>query len=86
MPLAHHVPEGVVRGTEGREVARGTEGSLLAQPEGQVEVGAGNGSVDCSILVDHGEQAMLEAAVVLEELALPLRRSMLNTDPNLGSC
>ena len=86
MALAHHVPEGVVRGTEGREVARGTEGSLLAQPEGQVEVRAGNGSVECSILVDEREHAMLEAAVVLEELEFPLRRSILNTDPNLGSC
>ena len=87
VPAAHRVPEGVVRGNEGREgreVARGTKGSSLAQPEGQAEVAAGE--VPEGTTGGPGNEVPEDPPLVLEELALALWRFVSTTASNLWYC
>ena len=84
MSFVHNVFQGLIRGSEGLEVPRGTEGPLSAQSEGHVEVAAGQGAVECEILMNHGEERTDEALVVLKEHPLALSRLVLNTDPHRG--
>ena len=87
-PLAsvvYSVREGLVRVTEVAQVTTGTRRPLLDEPEGQVEVRAGQGPVEDLALVNPRKERIpiRESVVVLEELLLAFRSLVLHANARL---
>ena len=85
--VLHSVSEGQVGLTELCQVPSRTRGSLLKQPEGQVEVAASQGSVENLVFMNFREEhrTTREAEVVLDELLFPFSVRELHADTWLGA-
>ena len=81
------ISEGQVGLTEFCQVPSRTRGSLLKQPEGQVEVAACQGSVENLVFMNCWEELRTtrESDVVLDELRFPFNARELHADAWLGA-
>ena len=86
MPVLDDILQGLVVHEERPKVPGWGPTAALDDPEGEVQVGPGEGAVEGLAVVNGGQQvlALREAVVVLEEPLLALLREVLDTDAHLG--